>query len=107
VRYGTRVDDVADACGRIQEGRRALGADTLAGEVEWAVRHDDCLTAEDFLFRRTDLGLEARDVAEAAVDLVLERMANALAWPADRVDAERAAVRAAIAERHLWRDADD
>jgi glycerol-3-phosphate dehydrogenase len=103
MRYAALADAVSEACERAQEGRRALSPDTLLGEVDWAVREEDCLTGEDFFFRRTDLGLEPRAVAEAAGPVVLERLAELLTWTPERLRTEREALQDCIARRHRWR----
>ena len=102
-RYAGLAPAVEEACGRAEEGRRPLDAETLLGEVDWAVRHEDCVAVEDFLFRRTDLGLGPADVAARALELVLERMARLGAWSAERRAAERAAAQAALARPQRWR----
>ncbi len=102
-RYAGLASEVAEFCGRVEQGRRALDAETLLGEVDWAVSYEDCLTAEDFCFRRTDLGLGPRAGAEAAAASVLERLAATLAWNGEQRTRERERLEAALARCHAWR----
>jgi glycerol-3-phosphate dehydrogenase len=94
---------VHESCQRVEAGRTPLDVETLLGEVDWAVRHEDCLAARDFFLRRTDLGYGPHSVAESARERVLERLANALAWPRERLDAEREDLARALAGLHAWR----
>jgi len=55
-RYSAQVAAVEEVCRRAEQGFTALDGETLLGEVDWAVRHEDCLGARDFFLRRTDLG---------------------------------------------------
>ena len=86
----------------------ALDAETLLGEVDWAVRHEDCLGARDFFLRRTDLGYalghEPRASLATVRERVLERLANALAWPSARLAAEREELEHALRAQHAWRE---
>jgi len=102
-RYAALVPAVQEFCGRVEQGRAPLDAETLLGEVDWAVRHEDCLGARDFFLRRTDLGHGPRAEVEAARERVLERLASALAWSSERLAEERADLARALAAAHLWR----
>ena len=103
-RYGAYAAEVDEVCARVDSGGERLSEDTLLGELDWAIENEDCLCATDFLFRRTDLGIEPRDIAESAMERVIERMASALDWPGDRIERERNIASESIAERHRWRD---
>jgi len=103
-RYAARHHAVDELCTRVSNGRVPLSVDTLAGEVDWAVEHEDCLTARDFLFRRTDLGLERRELVDGVVDTVIERLARVLAWDATRREREREELIEDVAARHRWRE---
>jgi glycerol-3-phosphate dehydrogenase len=102
-RYGALVPAVQEFCQRAEAGRTPLDPETLLGEVDWAVRHEDCLAARDFFLRRTDLGYEPRAVLEAVRERVLERLANALSWSSDRLRAEREDLGRALVAQHAWR----
>ncbi|MSR62992.1 MAG: glycerol-3-phosphate dehydrogenase/oxidase [Planctomycetes bacterium] len=102
-RYAALVPAVQEFCGRVEQGRSPLDAETLLGEVDWAVRHEDCLGARDFFLRRTDLGHGPRAEVEAARERVLERLASALTWSSARLAEERADLARALAAGHLWR----
>ena len=102
-RYAAFQPAVAELCGRVEEGRRALDAETLLGEVDWAVRFEDCLAAEDFLLRRTDLGYGPRERVEGLLGDILERLAGKLAWTAERLAEEERAVRTVLEGLHGWR----
>jgi len=102
-RYGSHAPDVARLCERASAGGQAWSADTLRGELQWAIEREDCLTAEDFFFRRTDLGLEPRERAEQLVAEVTSAMGAALGWDAERLAAEQTCVLQEIRGRHAWR----
>jgi glycerol-3-phosphate dehydrogenase len=103
-RYAALGREVAETCERAPEGRTPLDAETLLGEVDWAVRHEDCLSACDFLLRRTDLGHGPLPTLEPVCARVLERMASLSGWSKGRTEAERSALREALASRHAWRE---
>ncbi len=103
-RYAALAPAVADSCQRSEQGRSALDEETLLGEIDWAVRHEDCLAAADFCLRRTELGYGPRERVERAVPLVLARMADVLGWDARRRAAERAELAAALGDLHAWRE---
>ena len=106
-RYAALAPVVAEFCRRSEEGMSALDAETLLGEVDWAVRHEDCLGARDFFLRRTDLGFalgRERAGLVAVRERVLERLAGALAWPSARLAAEREELERALRAQHAWRE---
>jgi glycerol-3-phosphate dehydrogenase len=102
-RYAALAPAVAEACQRAEEGRAPLDAETLLGEVDWAVRHEDCLSARDFFLRRTDLGLGPRAAVEAVQERVLTRLASALGWSSERLQAEREELARALDAHDAWR----
>ena len=102
-RYAARTREVEGFCRRMEGGRRSLDEETLLGEVDWAVAQEDCLTATDFFFRRTDLGYGPRPTAAEAVAPVLERLAGRLGWNAERSGLERERLEAALTRVHAWR----
>lgn len=102
-RYAALAPAVQELCQRAEEGRTPLDPETLLGEVDWAVRHEDCLAARDFFLRRTDLGYGPRAALEAVRERVLERLAHALSWPGEKLRAEREDLGQALAAMHAWR----
>lgn len=102
-RYAALVPAVDEFCQRLEEGRAPLDPETLLGEVDWAVRHEDCLGACDFFLRRTDLGYGSAASNAAVRARVLERLASALAWPSARLAAEREELELALRSQHAWR----
>ena len=104
-RYAALAPAVDEACQRAEGGRRPLDPETLLGEVDWSVRHEDCLTAEDFLLRRSDLALGPAGPARAAAAAVLPRMAGLLGWDAERLRQEEERAAGALASAHAWREA--
>jgi glycerol-3-phosphate dehydrogenase len=102
-RYAALVPAVQELCQRLEQGRTPLDPETLLGEVDWAVRHEDCLAARDFFLRRTDLGYGPRREVDAVREAVLERLGNALAWSGERLRAEREDLTRALDAAHLWR----
>ncbi len=102
-RYGARREAVRAACESMPGGLEPLDAETLLGEVDWSVRHEDCFFLDDFFFRRTDLGYAGPEAVEAAVEAVLGRLGERLSWDASRRDDERTRFAASLARRHAWR----
>ncbi|TDV41780.1 glycerol-3-phosphate dehydrogenase/oxidase [Actinophytocola oryzae] len=78
-KYGTEAQRVA----ALDPTPVAPGFDVTAGEVQWAVRHEGALNAEDVLHRRTRIGLVPARLA-AAVTPVTELVRKALADPVPR-----------------------
>jgi len=102
-RYAALVPAVQEACQRVEEGRTPLDPETLLGEVDWAVRHEDCLAAHDFFLRRTDLGYGSHGALEAVRERVLERMASVLSWSSEKLRSEREDLARALATLDAWR----
>lgn len=96
--YGSSIEAVLNLGEREPQLRRCLpGSNVTHAEVVHAVREEmaECMT--DVVFRRTELGTDARpDVA--ALDEVQELMRQECGWSQTRAVKERAAV-----ERHLQR----
>ena len=102
-RYSGLLPAVEELCERVEGGRFPLDPETLAGEVEWSVRYEDCLGIEDFLLRRTDLGFGPLAATEALAERVLERLGSALAWSQERRAEEQSALSSALERIHGWR----
>lgn len=73
------------------------GLPYLAAEAVWAVRHEMATTLADVLDRRTRARLADRDATAAAAERVARLVAPELGWDDDRVEAEVARYRAALA----------
>jgi len=105
-RYVAQAHAVAELCRRTEAGHAALDAETLLGEVDWAVRHEDCLGACDFFLRRTDLAYGTRNLEESVRERVLERLADTLSWSRERLLEERAGLERTLERLHAWRTED-
>lgn len=81
----------------------ALDAETRAGEIRWAVEQEHCLTAEDFLVRRTDLGYASLGQLDACLPQVFAELSTALGWGAAELSREHEAVGALLERLHGWR----
>jgi glycerol-3-phosphate dehydrogenase len=71
-RYGRYAEQVA----RAVEGSPKLDVETHLAEVDWAWTYEDCRTADDFLFRRTDAGYRRAAEVERYRELVEQRLAD-------------------------------
>jgi glycerol-3-phosphate dehydrogenase len=103
-RYAALAPAVQELCQRLEAGRSPLDPETLLGEVDWAVRNEDCLAARDFFLRRTDLGYGPRTGLHAMKERVLERLASALSWSSERLRVEREDLTRALSELQAWRE---
>ena len=106
-RYAAHAAAVRERCRTAVDGMEELDPATLLGEVDHAVEHEDCLTAEDFLFRRSDLGLGPLETALGALPRLLERLGERLGWTPEEHARQREAAEAALQERHAWRSEAD
>jgi glycerol-3-phosphate dehydrogenase len=104
-RYAALAAAVQELCQRVEEGHAPLDPETLLGEVDWAVRNEDCLAARDFFLRRTDLGHGPPAVAADVSERVLKRMAYALSWSSEKLRAERLDLARALSAPLAWRGA--
>jgi len=102
-RYAGLCSAVEEFCGRMEPRQTELDPETLLGEVDWAVRFEDCLGIEDFLLRRTDLGYGRRMDCEAMSEPVLSRLSDLLSWSPERRAREEDAFRDAMQRIHGWR----
>jgi len=94
--YGSESADV------IALGAEPLVAGTpvIAGEVDWAVRHEAAETLVDWLYRRARVALYLPAHAPALVSPAADRMQAGLGWTAAHRDAEIADARARLAGDH-------
>ncbi|MFT5285669.1 MAG: glycerol-3-phosphate dehydrogenase [Planctomycetota bacterium] len=103
-RYSAMTEEVRLYCAQKENGEEQLDAETLLGEVDWAVEHEDCLTLCDFFYRRTDLGLGPLEIAVAALEKVAMRMEKLLGWDQALGEQQRSELLAKLAETHAWRE---
>ena len=91
--YGSEAGEV------VRLGRESLapGAPVIAGEVDWAVRHEAAATVEDALYRRTRVALFEAEARESVAEPIARRMAELLGWSAEKTAAELASARARLA----------
>jgi glycerol-3-phosphate dehydrogenase len=102
-RYGALASQVSEVCARVADGREALDAETLLGEIDFAVRFEDALGASDFVFRRSDLAFgEPRERARIA-DTVLQRFRAVAGWSPERLLRERAELGRDFERMEAWR----
>jgi glycerol-3-phosphate dehydrogenase len=87
------------------ESSPALDAETRAAEIDWAVEQEHCLSAEDFLVRRTDLGYAPLAELDRCLPQVFARLSAALGWGPAELAREHEAVGALLERLHGWRDA--
>lgn len=66
--YGTETFDVLQGARDASDLGEAFGATITAAELDWAVAHEWVQTGEDFLWRRTRLGLRVDAEAAGRID---------------------------------------
>ena len=71
----------------------------ILGQVSWAVEHEQAMTLEDVLFRRTSLGFFR--ISEAELRRVAALMATKLNWSPEQLDEQ---VRGNLARLQKTRD---
>jgi len=99
-RYAARAAEVGERCRRARDGLVALDAETLLGEVDWAVEREDAHLPSDFFMRRTDLGYGP---AAGAAERVLVRMADLCGWDARQAAAARGDLIWALHVGNAWK----
>lgn len=90
--YGSETEDVLALGGEQLSSRSGV----VAGEVDWAVRHEGAVSVEDVVYRRCRIALyepHARD----AVQPIAERMARLFGWNNDQVAEQLRQVRNRLA----------
>ena len=92
--YGSAAPDVAAFVTASDERRELIDEafGLTAGEVEWAITHEEAYRLADVLARRTMIGLE-NDLGQRVIEPVADVCARVLEWSEDRRDAEIAAYR--------------
>ena len=77
--YGTEAHRILSGAKGIEDLGKDFGATITAAELDWAIEHEWVRCAEDFLWRRTKLGLRVGDSQTAAIDVhIRSRLAAAL-----------------------------
>jgi glycerol-3-phosphate dehydrogenase len=92
--YGSEADAVAALGAESLPG----DADLVAGEVDWAVRHEGALDLEDLWYRRLRAALYHPAARGAGLETAASRMAGLLGWSEDRRARELTAVRSRLAD---------
>ncbi|MGR3760233.1 glycerol-3-phosphate dehydrogenase [Roseobacteraceae bacterium NS-SX3] len=77
--YGTEAWDVLGGAKSAEDLGQDFGATITARELDWAVTREWVRTGEDFLWRRTKLGLRLDEAQRAAVGTYIEGKAETLA----------------------------
>ena len=103
-RYAALASEVRARLAGDESGEQLLDDETRLAEVDWAIEREDCLTARDFFFRRTDLALGPQKAVAGTIEAVLERMASRAGWDETRTASERADLEAALARIHAWKN---
>lgn len=86
--YGDQAYKVAELAERGYGKKLAHNHPLLEAEVIYTIRYEYCLTASDFLARRSRLAFLDAKAAVAAAPRVIELMAQELGWDKARVAAE-------------------
>lgn len=108
-RYGTRAAAVRARASLAPDD--TLDPATHFAELDVALQEEGALALDDFLFRRTDLGLTGlpplpADERRRILARLAEHMGAALGWSPDKVQSSIAAADQAICNRNAWRDED-
>ncbi|MEM8777017.1 MAG: glycerol-3-phosphate dehydrogenase [Pseudomonadota bacterium] len=74
--YGTEAFEILGNAGRIDDLGQDFGATVTAAELDWAYDQEWVRSAEDFLWRRTKIGLVMKADAQVAVDKYLAAKAT-------------------------------
>ena len=94
--YGTETHRILSGTERLEDLGRDFGTTITAVELDWAIKHEWVRCAEDFLWRRTKLGLRVGDSETEAIDLHIksklaaaergsEQMLESIATPNDGI----------------------
>jgi len=103
--YGRGYSRVLELARKLPDGGERLCPENpeIAAQLHHAVAEELTVSLQDFLLRRTGIGLspcQGLDCAEA----IGRRMAELLGWSPRRLDAELAAYHGTIERRHRFRD---
>ena len=76
--YGTEVFDMLGTCKKSADMGTHFGADIYAVELDWSIKHEWVRSAEDFVWRRTRLGLKLTKAQISKIDsFIASRFKNA------------------------------
>ena len=75
--YGTEASEVLGNARDLPDLGEAFGATITARELDWSISNEWVRSGEDFLWRRTKLGLKLDDAQRAGVDAYIVERADA------------------------------
>ena len=67
--YGTEARQILSGAQGLEDLGKDFGATITAAELDWAIRHEWVRCAEDFLWRRTKLGLRVEESQTDKIDI--------------------------------------
>lgn len=71
--YGTESFDILEGATQAEDLGEDFGATITARELDWAIRHEWVTAADDFLWRRTKLGLRVTAAEKDRIDAYITR----------------------------------
>ena len=98
-RYGTRATEVAAFCAAAGDRPLTHHAAYTAREIEFIVRHEDVIHADDLVLRRTAIALLG-ELTSDLLDELLAIMRPIRNWSPDQTDAERERTKSILRDRH-------
>ncbi|MBL8917810.1 MAG: glycerol-3-phosphate dehydrogenase/oxidase [Myxococcaceae bacterium] len=101
--YGARAKAVLARCTNGGATRVDAELPWLMGQVDEAIDVELAQTLDDVLSRRLTLVLRARDQGLGVAPAIAARMAERLAWTAERTERELSAYRAVVESSRAWR----
>ena len=84
--YGTDVFDMLGSCKKSADMGRHFGADIYAFELDWSIEHEWVRSAEDFVWRRTRLGLKLTKAQISKIDSFIASRFKNTSKPKTRVN---------------------
>lgn len=84
--YGTDVFDMLGSCKKSADMGRHFGADIYAVELDWSIKHEWVRSAEDFVWRRTRLGLKLTKAQISKIDSFIASRFENTSKPKTRVN---------------------
>jgi glycerol-3-phosphate dehydrogenase len=98
-RYGTRAADIAAQAGPDGDAALAAYPDYSVGEIAFLARSEDVIHLDDFLLRRSMLGMLGRSSEEGLRELG-SVLANALGWNEKKIGQEVQRTRDILQSKH-------
>ena len=86
--YGTEARQILSEAERVEDLGKDFGATITAAELDWAVKHEWVRCAEDFLWRRTKLGLRVGDSQAEAIDVHIRSKLTAAEGKSEQMHAD-------------------